>query len=64
METICGKQLTEVIRVVSQVPMEVSAPPWAGLLWDTVNKRMITTQENRKVAERLLFYSVGETSAD
>jgi DNA sulfur modification protein DndB len=57
--TESGMQLAEAIRVVSQVPMEVSAPPWAGLLWDTVNKRMITTQENRKVAERLLFYSVG-----
>jgi DNA sulfur modification protein DndB len=54
-----GMQLAEAIRVVSQVPMEVSAPPWIGLMWDTVNKRMITTQENRKVAERLLFYSVG-----
>ena len=57
--TESGMQLAEAIRVVGQVPMEVSAPPWAGLLWDTVNKRMITTQENRKVAERLLFYSVG-----
>lgn len=57
--TESGMSLAEAIRVVSQVPMEVSAPPWAGLLWDIANKRMITTQENRKVAERLLFYSVG-----
>jgi DNA sulfur modification protein DndB len=52
-------QLTEAIRVISQVPMEISAPPWAELLWDTVNKRMITTPENRKVAEKLLFYGAG-----
>ena len=57
--TESGLQSAEAIRVMSQVPMELSAPPWAGLLWDTANKRMITTQENRKVAERLLFYSLG-----
>lgn len=57
--TESGMSLAEAIRVVSQVPMEVSAPPWAGLLRDVANKRMITTQESRKVAERLLFYSVG-----
>jgi DNA sulfur modification protein DndB len=57
--TESGMQLAEAIRVVSQVPMEVSTPPWAELLWDTAKKRMITTQKNRKVAEKLLFYSVG-----
>ena len=57
--TASGMPLAEAVRVISQVPMEVSAPPWAGLLRDTANERMITTPENCKVAERLLFYSVG-----
>lgn len=57
--TESGMPLAEAVRVVSQVPMELSAPPWAGLLWDTANKRMITAPENQKVAERLLFYGVG-----
>jgi hypothetical protein len=39
--------------------MEISAAPWAELLWDTANRRMITAPENQKVARWLLFYSVG-----
>jgi len=52
-------RLNEAVRLISQVPMEISAPPWAELLWDTTNSRMITSPENQKVAKRLLFYSVG-----
>jgi len=54
-----GVQLTQAVRLVSQVPMEISAAPWAELLWDTANRRMITAPENQKVARWLLFYSVG-----
>lgn len=54
-----GTRLNEAVRLISQVPMEISAPPWAELLWDTTNSRMITSPENQKVAKRLLFYSVG-----
>ncbi|TEU15950.1 MAG: DGQHR domain-containing protein [Anaerolineales bacterium] len=54
-----GTQLAEAVRLVSQAPMEISAPPWAGLLWDIVNKRMLTAPENQKAARWLLFYSVG-----
>jgi DNA sulfur modification protein DndB len=54
-----GIQLAEAVRLVSQVPMEISNPPWAELLWDTTNRRMITAPENQKVAKWLMFYSVG-----
>jgi len=54
-----GVQLAEAIRLVSQVPMEISNPPWAELLWDTTNRRMLTAPENQKVAKWLLFHSVG-----
>ena len=40
-------------------PTELSEYPWAGLLWDNTNKRMITTKENQNIARRLLFKALG-----
>jgi hypothetical protein len=37
----------------------LKAKPWAGLLWDPTNKRMITAGENQKVAWQLLYYGAG-----
>lgn len=54
-----GTHLAEAVRLVSQVPLEISDAPWAELLWDTANRRMITAPENQKVAKWLLFYSIG-----
>ena len=54
-----GLELKNSINRLSKVPMEISADPWAGLLWDVTNQRMITASENQKVAEKLIFYSVG-----
>jgi DNA sulfur modification protein DndB len=54
-----GFELKDAIKKMSQVPMEISENPWAGLLWDVTNKRMITAVENQKVAVKLLFYSIG-----
>jgi DNA sulfur modification protein DndB len=53
------RNLRQVMNRISRAPMDLSKKPWAGLLWDTSNMRMITTPENQKVARRLLFYSVG-----
>jgi DNA sulfur modification protein DndB len=55
----CGQPLSEAIQKVSRVPMDIAKEPWSGLLWDTVNRRMITAGENQKAAKRLLFYAVG-----
>ena len=44
---------------VGHIPTELSEYPWAGLLWDNTNKRMITTKENQNVARRLLFKALG-----
>jgi len=54
-----GLALDKAAKKLSKVPMEISENPWAGLLWDVKNRRMITAGENQKAAVRLLFYSVG-----
>ncbi len=54
-----GMDLAEAVHLVSQVPLGISDAPWAELLWDTANRRMITAPENQKVAKWLLFYSIG-----
>ena len=54
-----GLELKDSLKRLSKVPMEISSAPWAGLLWDVVNQRMITAGENQKVAEKLIVYSVG-----
>ncbi len=51
--------LVDAVSKISQVPMEIAYEPWAGLLWDTTNKRMITAPENQKSGKKLLFYAVG-----
>jgi len=59
-----GSELSAAIKKLSKVPMEISEKPWAGLLRDVKNRRMITAPENQKAAEKLLFYSVGGKLAE
>jgi len=54
-----GNTMEEAVRRISTIPIELSNKPWAGLLWDTTNQRMITSPENQKAALKLLFHSVG-----
>ena len=54
-----GLAMDKAAKKLSEVPMEISEDPWAGLLWDVKNRRMITAGENQKAAVKLLFYSVG-----
>jgi DNA sulfur modification protein DndB len=51
--------LSRTVKRLAEAPMELQRDPWAGLLWDTANRRMITPPENRKVAMRILYYGVG-----
>jgi hypothetical protein len=39
--------------------MDLAGSPWVGVLWDPINRRMLTSPENRIVATKVLFYSVG-----
>ena len=57
--TESGIDLPEAIEVVSRAPVDIAQDPWAGLLWDPTNRRMITTREHKRAAERLLVYLVG-----
>jgi len=54
-----GLAVDKAAKKLSKVPMEISGNPWAGLLWDVKNRRMITAVENQKAAVKLLFHSVG-----
>ena len=47
------------LECVGRTPTELSEYPWTGLLWDSANKRMITTKENQNIARRLLFNALG-----
>lgn len=44
------------LRRISEVKLALSSKPWAGLLWETISKRMITRKENQDIAKKLLFY--------
>lgn len=63
---LCDDQvhIGEAVERVSSAPMDLASEPWVNLLWDPVNKRMITAPENQKAAERLLYYAVGGNFSD
>ena len=60
----------EAIKRVSSISMDLADAPWAGLLWDKTNQRMLSAKANTKVAKQLLYYLLGgdlalmKTSAD
>jgi hypothetical protein len=39
--------------------MESSNAPWVGLLWDNVNRRMITEGAHQRAARKVLLYAAG-----
>jgi hypothetical protein len=54
-----GLTESEAIRRIAAAPALLNDAPWAGLLWDPLNHRMITRAENRRVATQILFYLCG-----
>ena len=54
-----GTTLEEALNLLSRIPMALSNDLWTGLLWDTSNQRMLTSTENQRAAEKLLFYLLG-----
>ena len=54
-----GKALKQAAARVARAPMLLSERPWAGLLWDTANHRMMVSSENQRVAARILIHGVG-----
>lgn len=47
------------VELVAHNPLLLTDFPWNGLLWDAVNRRMITAQENQDLATKLLYYLSG-----
>jgi len=54
-----GAVLDEALDALSKTPMSLANELWVGLLWDATNQRMLTTSENQKAAEKVLFYALG-----
>lgn len=46
----------EMVRRISRMPLELSQPPWEGLLWDSVGHRMRVREDRKKLAASLLQY--------
>ena len=53
-----GYDLNKVVAAIAKVPMQLTDAPWAGLLWDSTNRRMIMSGDNRALAGRLLAYGL------
>jgi len=53
------KTVEKTLSLLSKVELNIAAPPWQGLLWESGEKRMITAAENMKAARRLLLYMIG-----
>jgi DNA sulfur modification protein DndB len=53
-----GYALNKIVSAVAKIPMQLTDDPWAGLLWDVRNRRMIMSGDNRTLAERLLAFGL------
>lgn len=53
-----GTSAAVAIGRIAQVPMDLSSSPWAGLVWDTVNHRMIP-ESKQVVLSKVIFYGSG-----
>jgi hypothetical protein len=53
-----GYNLDDSIQAVAGVPMQLTDSPWAGLIWDVTNRRMIMSGDNRNLAARLLLFGL------
>ncbi len=54
-----GYDPEETINLIAKLPLELSSHPWRGLLWDSINSKMITIKENQQIAAYLIYYMVG-----
>jgi hypothetical protein len=54
-----GNSVQSAVRRVARVPMDLTGDPWANVLWDVRNERMITSKENKKIARILVLHGVG-----
>jgi len=53
-----GVVLDESVHDINLLPHHLTDFPWNGLLWDDINKRMLTAPQNQKVAYQLAAYAL------
>jgi DNA sulfur modification protein DndB len=53
-----GYDLKQIVPAIAEVPMQLTDDPWNGLLWDSTNRRMIMSGDNRVLAERLMVFGL------
>ncbi len=59
-----GMTLDNALEKISLVPMNLEGKPWVRVIWNDINKTMLTDRSNRDVAMRLLhFLSKDEPTA-
>lgn len=54
-----GDNLDLAVSKVAAVPMDLGSAPWVDLLWDPINKRMITSTDNQHAAKKVLYFAAG-----
>ena len=54
-----GLTLEKAAAATSSVPMQLAKAPWAGVLWDATNHRMLTANENQRAAQRVMLHGAG-----
>ncbi len=54
-----GISLSEAIRRLSGLPMQLSSPPWVRLLWNPASRRMISNKESKAAAVEWLSMAAG-----
>jgi len=53
------RTLEQAVELVAKAEMDLSKHPWAHLIWNPLNKKMITASVNRRAAEKILAFSLG-----
>ncbi len=47
------------VERIARAPMDLAREPWAYLIWNPANKKIITAAQNQGAAEKLLFNALG-----
>jgi DNA sulfur modification protein DndB len=54
-----GDNLDLAVSKVAAVPMDLGGAPWVDLLWDPINRRMITSADYQNAARKVLYFAAG-----
>ena len=54
-----GVEWPQAVERLARIPLEISEPPWAQLLWDPINGRVISSGEHAKAAYKVMIFGIG-----